>query len=58
MLLQMVLFILFYAWVVFLCVMYILFIHSSANGFLDCFYVLTIVNSAAMSIGFMYLFKL
>ena len=30
---------------------HIFFIHSSVNGYLGCFHVLTIVNSAAMHIG-------
>ena len=30
---------------------HIFFIHSSLNGHLGCFYVLTVVNSAAMNIG-------
>ena len=34
------------------------FIHSSVDGHLGCFLVLAIVNSAAMTIGCMYLFKL
>ena len=34
-----------------LYVYYIFFFHSSINGHLDYFHALTIVNSAAMSIG-------
>ena len=30
---------------------HIFFIHSSADGYLDCFHVLTFVNSAAVNIG-------
>ena len=37
---------------------HISFIHSSVNGHLGGFYVLAIVNSAAMNTGYMYLFKL
>ena len=35
-----------------------IFIHSSVDGHLGCFPVLAIVNISAMSIRFMYLFKL
>ena len=36
----------------------IFFIHSSVDGYLDCFHVLDIINSAAMNIGFMCLVEL
>ena len=37
---------------------HIFIIHSSVNGHLGCFHVLTVVTSAAMNIGCMYLFEL
>ena len=36
----------------------IFFIHSSANGYLGCFYILANVNNATIELGCMYLFKL
>ena len=35
-----------------LCISYIFFIHSFIDGYLDCFFILIIVNSAEVNIGF------
>ena len=35
---------------------HLFFIHSSISGHLDCLHVLSIVNSAGMNNGYMYLF--
>ena len=53
MLLQMTLFHSCYSWVIFHCVYvhHIFFIHFSVNGYLGCFHVLAIENSATMNIG-------
>ena len=57
MLLQMALF----GWIVFhffVCVYLCLKIYSSVDGHLGCFYILVIINGAAMYMGCMYLFEL
>ena len=58
MMLQMALFHSFYGWTVFHCIYtYDIFIHSSVNGYLGCFHIVVIVNTAAMNNGCMYLFE-
>ena len=37
---------------------HIIFIHSSVDGYLGCFCVLDIANSAEVNVGFIYLFEL
>ena len=37
--------------------MYHIFIHSSVDGYFGCFHVLVIVNSATMTLGYMYLYR-
>ena len=44
--------ILFFIWLLFHCVcVHLFFIYSSVNGYIGCFHVLAIVNSAVMNIG-------
>ena len=49
MLLKMALFL--FLWLSSIYIHYIFFIHSSVSGHLGCFYVLTIIYSAAVNIG-------